>query len=130
MLLVSMVKLSTFNRPPSLTIDGRSIKQVECTKSLGVYTDENLSWNTHIDKISKKCLWHWHLQAKWMFLFGLKHYYAFIMHLYNLILIIAVSFWGTAIKLLPLSFTMKNYRIALHEFWLSLLMIPVLKISS
>ena len=36
------------------TTDGNSIKQVEFTKSLGVQIDENLTWNVHIEHISKK----------------------------------------------------------------------------
>ena len=36
-----------------MTIDGHSIKQVKCVKSLGVHIDDNLSWNAHVDKISK-----------------------------------------------------------------------------
>ena len=50
MLIGSRQRLNTFNRLPSFTIDGNSIKQVESTKSL----DENLTWNTHIRHISKK----------------------------------------------------------------------------
>ena len=45
MLIGSRQRLNTFNRLPSFTIDGNSIKQVEFTKSFGVYIDENLTWN-------------------------------------------------------------------------------------
>ena len=45
MLIGSRQRLNTFNRLPSFTIDGNSIKQVEFTKSFGVYLDENLTWN-------------------------------------------------------------------------------------
>ena len=54
MLIGSRQRLTTFNRIPSFTIDGNSIKQVEFTKSLGVYIDENLTWNEQIEQISKK----------------------------------------------------------------------------
>jgi len=54
MLIGSRQRLNTFNRLPSFTIDSYSIKQVEFTKSLGVYIDENLTWNIHIKHISKK----------------------------------------------------------------------------
>ena len=54
MLLGSRQKLSTFRRPPSFTINSDSIKQVEFSKSLGVYIDQNLTWNVHIEQISKK----------------------------------------------------------------------------
>ena len=37
-----------------ITTDGDAIKLVKCVKSLGVHADDNLSWNAHIDKISKK----------------------------------------------------------------------------
>ena len=45
MLIGSRQRLNTFNRLPSFTIDGNSIKQVEFTKSFGVYIDENLTWS-------------------------------------------------------------------------------------
>ena len=54
MLIGSRHRLNTFNRLPSFTIDSNSIKQVEFTKSLGVFIDENLTWNIHIEHISKK----------------------------------------------------------------------------
>ena len=54
MLIGSRQRLSTFNRLPSFTIDSNSIKQVEFTKSLGIYIDQNLTWNVHIEHISKK----------------------------------------------------------------------------
>ena len=37
MLISSRQRLNTFNRLPSFTIDSNSIKQVEFTKSLGIY---------------------------------------------------------------------------------------------
>ena len=57
-LIGSRQRLNTFNRLPSITItiDGNSIKKVEFTKSLGVYIDQNLTWNAHIEHISKKLL--------------------------------------------------------------------------
>ena len=39
---------------PSLSINNFPIEQDSSTKSLGVYVDENLSWNTHIESICKK----------------------------------------------------------------------------
>ena len=39
---------------PSLSINNFPIEQVSSTKSLGVYVDENLSWNTHIESVCKK----------------------------------------------------------------------------
>ena len=45
---------STLSGPLSFSINGDSIKQVEFTKSLGVYIDKNLTWNLHITNISKK----------------------------------------------------------------------------
>ena len=54
MFIGSRRRLQTFNTPPSLFIDNASIDQVVSTNSLGVYVNENLSWNVHIDKIAKK----------------------------------------------------------------------------
>ena len=53
MLIGSRQRLNTFNRLPSFTIDCNSIKQVEFTNSLGVYIDQNLTWNVHMEHISK-----------------------------------------------------------------------------
>ena len=54
MLIGSRQGLQTFNTPASLFIDNAPIHQVVSTKSLGVYLDENLSWDVHIVNIAKK----------------------------------------------------------------------------
>ena len=54
MLIGSRQRLRTFQSAPNLTINGTPIKQVSQAKSLGVYVDENLSWTTHINEITKK----------------------------------------------------------------------------
>ena len=36
------------------TLKGHTLEPEECTKYLGVHISQNLSWNTHIDKITKK----------------------------------------------------------------------------
>ena len=54
MLIGLRKRLNTLNRLPSFSIDSNSIKQVESTKSPGVYIDENLTWDVHIKHISKK----------------------------------------------------------------------------
>ena len=64
----SRQRLNTFNRLPSFTIDSHSIKQVEFTQSLGVYIDQNFTWNVLIEHISKKnCFVHWHFEEKQVF---------------------------------------------------------------
>ena len=47
-------KMSTWSNPLELTIDDVPIEQVSSVKSLGIFIDENLRWQTHIDKLSKK----------------------------------------------------------------------------
>ena len=54
MLIGSRQKLSTLSNPLELTIDNVPIEQVSSVKSLGIFIDENLRWQTHIDKLSKK----------------------------------------------------------------------------
>ena len=54
MLIGSRQRLSTFDSSPSLEIDGAPTSQVAFTKSLGVYIDQNLSWNFHVDNLCKK----------------------------------------------------------------------------
>ena len=54
MLIGSTQKLSTLSSPPELSIDNVPIEKVTSVKSLGIFIDENLRWQTHIDKLSKK----------------------------------------------------------------------------
>ena len=54
MLIGFRQRLCTFQSVPNLTINGTPIKQVFQAKSLGVYVDENFSWTTHINEITKK----------------------------------------------------------------------------
>lgn len=54
MLIASRQKLSQFTESPSLTINENAIEQVTSAKSLGVYVDQNINWECHIDNISKK----------------------------------------------------------------------------
>ena len=39
---------------PELSIDNVPIEKVTSVKSLGIFIDENLRWQTHIDKLSEK----------------------------------------------------------------------------
>ena len=54
MLIGSRQRLSTFDTSPSLEIDGAPVSQVTFTKSLGVYIDQNRSWNVHVNNLCKK----------------------------------------------------------------------------
>ena len=54
MLIGSRQKLSTLSNPLKLSIDNVAIEHVSCVKSLGIFINENLRWQTHIDKLSKK----------------------------------------------------------------------------
>ena len=53
MLIASGQKLSQFSESPSLTINENAIEQVTSAKSLGVYVDQNINWECHIENISK-----------------------------------------------------------------------------
>ena len=46
--------MSTLSSQPELAIDNVPIEKVSSVKSLGIFIDENLRWQTHIDKFSKK----------------------------------------------------------------------------
>ena len=52
-LIGSRQKLSTLSSQPELSIDNVPIENVTSIKSLGIFIDENLRWQTHIDKLSK-----------------------------------------------------------------------------
>ena len=54
MLVGSRQKLNTLSNPLKLSIDNVPIEHVSSVKSLGIFIDENLRGQTHIDKLSKK----------------------------------------------------------------------------
>ena len=54
MLIGSRQRLSTLPDTLELSINNVPINRVSSVKSLGVLIDENLTWQTHIDKLSKK----------------------------------------------------------------------------
>ena len=54
MLIASRQKLSQFTESPSLTINENAVEQVTSFKSLGVYVDQNINWECHIENISMK----------------------------------------------------------------------------
>ena len=56
MIIGSTQKLSTLSSQPKLSFDNVPIEKVTSVKSLGIFIDENLQWQTHIDKLSKRSL--------------------------------------------------------------------------
>ena len=54
LLIGSRQRLSTLQRNPIIEINKFQIKQVSTSKSIGVHIDGNLSWECHINEISKK----------------------------------------------------------------------------
>ena len=54
MLIASRQKLSQFTESPSLAINENAIEQVTSAKSLGVYVDQNINWECHIENVSKQ----------------------------------------------------------------------------
>ena len=60
MLIGSRQKLSTLYEYLKLSIDNVPIKQVSTTKSLGILSDDNMAWHSHIGKLSKlpPAVWH------------------------------------------------------------------------
>ena len=54
MLIGSRQRIATFRSVPCLEIDGVPIDKVLQAKSLGVYLDENLSWNIQINELTKR----------------------------------------------------------------------------
>ena len=54
MLIGSRQRIRTFDSSPTLVINETAINRVNYVKSLGLNIDENLSWNKHIEIISKK----------------------------------------------------------------------------
>ena len=54
MLIGSREKLNTLTASPVLSINGTPVNQVSTSKSLGVLTDANLTWGSHIDMLAEK----------------------------------------------------------------------------
>ena len=54
MLIGSRQRTRMFETSPSFEIGGMPINRVSHTKSIGVYLDESLIWNEHINQISRK----------------------------------------------------------------------------
>ena len=54
LLITSKQKRNHLPYNTSASGNGAPIKKVPVAKLLGVFVDENLSWDTHVDKISKK----------------------------------------------------------------------------
>ena len=54
LLIGSRQRLSTLERNPIIEINKFPIKHVSTSKSIGVLIDGNLSWECHINEISKK----------------------------------------------------------------------------
>ena len=53
MVIRSGQRQNTLAASPSVTMNGTRAKQVATTKSLGVAIDDKLSWNYHIEKLTK-----------------------------------------------------------------------------
>ena len=52
---MALAKLSTLSNPLlELSIDNVPIEHVSSVESLGIFIDEDLLWQTHVDKLSKK----------------------------------------------------------------------------
>ena len=54
MLIGSRKKLNNLPSVPSLNKNNIPIKHSQCSKSLGVLIEENLTWKNHADALSKK----------------------------------------------------------------------------
>jgi hypothetical protein len=65
MLIGSRQRLSTLSDNPSFEINGIPLDRVLTTKSLGILLDENLTWSSHINKMTERiasgicALFHW-----------------------------------------------------------------------
>ena len=53
LLIGSKPRLLNFTAKPTASINQFPIKQVSTVKSLGVHTDENLTWECHVNELSK-----------------------------------------------------------------------------
>ena len=54
MLIGSKVRINKLTSDPKIVIGGHRLKRVVVTKSLGLMIDENLSWEEHVNYMSKK----------------------------------------------------------------------------
>ena len=54
MLIGSKVRINKLTSDPKIVIVGHRLKRVVVTKFLGLMIDENLSWEEHVNDMSKK----------------------------------------------------------------------------
>ena len=55
MVILSRQRLATFNNHElRVIVDNEPVRQVNSTKTVGLTLDENLSWKSHVENISKK----------------------------------------------------------------------------
>ena len=54
MLIGSKVRINKLTSDPKIVIGGHRLKRVVVTKSMGLMIDENLSWEEHVNYMSKK----------------------------------------------------------------------------
>ena len=59
MLIGSRKRLNTIYHQPEIKICNRSIEQVSQSKTLGVVIDENLTWDEHLNYITKTIVYSW-----------------------------------------------------------------------
>ena len=83
LLIGSRQRLSTLERNPIIEINKFPIKQVSTSKSLGVHIDGNLSWECHINEISKKIASGISAIKRIRYFFLLRFYLTYTIHWYS-----------------------------------------------
>ena len=95
-----------------LAINGKHIQQVSQTKSVGVHTDQNLSWNVHIGDVSKNIAFGIAALKSVQYFTLTQHYSTFLIRWFNLTSITAALCGTTK----PMLLSSKNYRIERQGF--------------
>ena len=114
MLIASGHRLSQLSESPSLTINNKAIEHVSSAKSLGVYIDQTLNWECHIDNVCKKIASAIGAIKRMRHLVPFNIFIKVIRSLFNFTLIIVMWCGETVTKAFLKSF--KDFKIAQPAF--------------
>ena len=128
MIIGSRQRLNSQCEEIEISIDDRTIKRVDHTKSLGLTIDAQLSWSKHVDEICKKAS---------SAIGALKRVRPFIptevaIQIYNALILPHFDYYSPVWDCMSgyLSDNNKNYKTALLELLLNHLLIPAPRAAS
>ena len=92
-------KIGTHNLNTTLTLGNSIFDKVKCTKFLGIYIDENLRWNEHTHKVTKKLTISYYAINKAKHSLNKRHLSTVYYSMVYPYLIYGITLWGNASKI-------------------------------